>query len=86
MFIKYQINDVDVDIIIRRGILNVDHIVHIESIEDISAVRIYQTNQMLEFRFVDQSQSQIAYLSFIEALQHVGTNHEFIKLTVIPNF
>ena len=78
--------DPDTDIVLREGIINSSQINHIEVIEERNGLMIYLTNQVLQVRFADKCEATIAYLSFIEALQHIGTNHEFIKLTVIPNF
>ena len=86
MFIRYQIKDVDEAETLREGIINSVTINHLELIEDIEGLVIYLNNQVLQFRFANKGDATIAFISFTEALQSIGTNHEFIKLTVIPNF
>lgn len=86
MFIRYQIKDIDEAETLREGVINSATINHLELIEDIEGIVIYLNNQVLQFRFANKGHATIAFISFTGALQCIGTNHEFIKLTVIPNF
>jgi len=87
MFIKYQITDVLIEVKTLNGLINTAHIAHIGLDKESARVSIsLSVGSDLTFCFPNLDHAMVAYLAFIEALQCIGTNHEFIKLTVIPNF